>query len=269
MGRGDIVLALQPAEAGDTILHAQGREDAALDKVFPGHARDPAGQFPGHHIEDVVIGITRPESPGRLEVSQAMDQLGPAVSGVGPDHQVALAQGQAAAMHQQVAHRHVGRDIGVMHGELGQVFHHRLVPADLARLDQQGQAGRCIGLGVGGDGKQRRLIDRGGTAQTPDAIAFRQQGLAVPDDGQAQARLFESGHGPCDQILDIGEIRLSLGPGRARHHAAKGKSAAQACQGRPAGQKATHHGSPSGCLRQGIVQALPDGDLQIAHIACR
>ena len=62
---------------------------------------------------------------------------------------------QAAVVDQQVAHLHLARDPRVVHAELRQLFDHRVVPAQLAGIDQSREHAGGHGLGVGGDLEQR------------------------------------------------------------------------------------------------------------------
>ena len=48
------------------------------------------------------------------------------------EQQVAGAEPEAAAMDEQVADRHLARDPGIVHPEIGHVVDHLVVPADLA-----------------------------------------------------------------------------------------------------------------------------------------
>src|SRR5690606_24103076 len=98
-----------------------------------GGGRDLAGD----HVQQVVVGVAGTERIGRLDVPQAVDDVGAREQvGLGPQHQVAAALGQAAVVHQQVTDRHRAGDLGVAHGEARQVLHHRVVPAQLAGLHQ-------------------------------------------------------------------------------------------------------------------------------------
>ena len=111
------------------------------------------------------------------------------VVGLGPQHQVAGAQAQAAVVDQQVTHLHLLADPRVMHAEPGQVPLHRIIPAQLALLHQSRQQRGGHRLAVGGDLEQRVLVDAA-------AITARTFGALVD-----HPPLFDHGHGQPGQVL--------------------------------------------------------------------
>ena len=60
-----------------------------------------------------------------------------------------------AVVDQQIAHLHLARDPRVVHAELRQITRHRIVPAQLARIDQPREHAGRHRLAVRGDLEQR------------------------------------------------------------------------------------------------------------------
>ena len=77
-----------------------------------------------------------------------------------PPQQVAGAEPEPAAVHQQIANRQLARDERIPHLEPRQVAHDRRVPLDLALLDQQAERRRGEDLRVGRDAEQRAGVHR-------------------------------------------------------------------------------------------------------------
>ena len=63
-------------------------------------------------------------------------------------------------MHQQVADRHLARDVRIRHLKPRQVVDDRRVPPDLAFLDEHAERNRGEDLGVGRDAEERPAVDR-------------------------------------------------------------------------------------------------------------
>ena len=103
-------------------------------------------------------------------------------------------------MDQQIANRHLARDVGIGDAELRDVFHDPIVPLQLAVLDQQPQRHRGERLGRRGQREHRVLIDRIVAAQVLGTEAALVHDPIVLDDGDREARCapllacgFESG----------------------------------------------------------------------------
>ncbi len=109
-------------------------------------------------------------------------------------------------MHQQIAHRHHLRDGGIVHLEFGQIAHDRLVPPDLARIDQQRERSGGEGLAVRCDAEQGVGIDPIGPAEDAHAIALGEIGLARPHDRDRHARHLERGEEGLDERVDRGFV---------------------------------------------------------------
>jgi hypothetical protein len=88
---------------------------------------------------------------------------------------------------QQVAHLHLARDPGVVHAEIRQVFHDRIVPLELALVDEPSEHAGGHGLGVGGDLEQRVVVDRAAAAGDEFAGRADVGDLAVFHDTDRQA----------------------------------------------------------------------------------
>jgi hypothetical protein len=120
-------------------------------------------------------------------------------------------------VHQQVAHGHLARDVGVRHLEPRDIVDDRRVPPDLAFVDENPQRRRGEHLGVRRDAEERARIDRIRRADAADAVPLRHHDPAVLHDGQGNARDVERGHRAPDPRIGVGgqgRGRLS-GAGRA------------------------------------------------------
>jgi hypothetical protein len=63
-------------------------------------------------------------------------------------------------MNEQIAHRELARDVGIPHGECGQVADDRRIPVDLLLIDQQAERRRGKHFRVRRDAEQRPAVDR-------------------------------------------------------------------------------------------------------------
>ena len=104
-----------------------------------------------------------------------------------PQHQVAAAFRQAAVVHQQVADRHIPGHPRIVHRELRQVLHHRIVPAQPALLHQPRQHRAGHRLAVGSDLEQRLGGHRIAGAGHGFAETARVHHLAVLDHADRDA----------------------------------------------------------------------------------
>ena len=223
------------AEATDPASgQAQGREQFATDKLLVRRPARCGRHLPGNHVQQVVVGIAGAEPVGRRDVAQAADDVvaGEQV-GLRPQHQVAAALRQAAVVHQQVAHRHVAGDPRVVHGERRQVLHHRVVPIELALLDQARQHGGGHRLAVRRDLEQRRAGHRLAAAGHRLAMAAGVHHLAIGDHADRDAGQLVARDGRAHRRIDrLGAGRGGWGPGNCsvrqrQRHQQQGKEPAR------------------------------------------
>ena len=200
MAGGGTVAAAQRVGVEARAGHAQRGEEALLQEVGIGLARDLFDQRRGHRVEDVVVGVTLAHAALERNVLQPPHHLGVAVIAARPEQQVAGAQAQAAVVGQQVAHAHLRGDPGVGHAEARQVFDHLVFQRQPALVGQHRQRGGGEGLGVGSDRTQGVCVHLAGLAQLAHAPAAFEHDLAVLDHGhrdpghlEALAHLFDPG----------------------------------------------------------------------------
>ncbi len=174
----------------DTRLHADRREDPCLYEIFPGLAGNGLDQLARHRIQDVVVGETRAKARRGLQETDASHEVGAADPGRRHEHQVALAAAEAAAVHEQVAHRDLARDPGVVHSKVGEVIDDAVVPADLAFLDQDRERRGRKSLGRRADLEQRVGADGLRRAQLAHAVTAGEGHLAVLHDRDGGSRYF-------------------------------------------------------------------------------
>ena len=171
----------------DATIQAQWREDFRSNQFLVTRAAGGCGHFAGDDIEQVVIGVTGSKTVLWLDMAEpGKDICTREMIGFGPQHQIAAAFGQAAVVHEQVAHLHVLGDPGIEHAESRQVLGHRVIPAQLAGIDQAREQACRHGLAVRGDleqGLARDLLARTRFAFTGCA---RVNDLAVVDDADGE-----------------------------------------------------------------------------------
>ncbi len=173
---------------GDGLRHAGWHEDPVVDECLPGLAAHGLDQLTRHDVEHVVVGEARAEAGRRLQEAQAPHRIGAGDLGGRHEEQVTLPQSEAAAMHQQVADRHLARDPGVVHPEIRQVIDDRVVPVDLALVHEDRERGGREGLRGRTDLEQRVGVDRLRGVEAADAVSAGERDLAVLDDCDGGAR---------------------------------------------------------------------------------
>src|SRR5437667_11366665 len=98
-------------------------------------------------------------------------------------------------MAQEVANGDFLADVGVCDLEARKMLDDRVIPGQLAFLDEQRDAGRSERLGTGSNPKYRPFIHLWLFAKRPHAIAAGEYDVAVLDDGDGHARNFPIGQG--------------------------------------------------------------------------
>ncbi len=159
--------------------HSERREDPLPHELLPALAGDPRDHLPRHQVEQVVVRIPAAEARCRPQVADVPDDFVAREIGSGPEHQVARAQSEPAAMHQQVADGHLVSHIGVVHLELGHVVDHPVVPTDLPLVHQHRERRRGERLGIRRNAEQRFRRHRRRLPQLANPIALRQHDAAV------------------------------------------------------------------------------------------
>ena len=125
-------------------------------------------------------------------------------------------------MAEQVAEGHFLIDVGVVHLEGGKVLGNRIVPLDLALIDEQAQRRRRERLGDRADGEHRVCVHRHRLAELADAVALGDDYLVVLDHGQRQARNFPF----LERLLNVGMKFLErlVGPSGRRAEPSQAQS---------------------------------------------
>jgi hypothetical protein len=101
-----IVTRLENGVAGIGGFHAQRQENLLAHVVIPAFAADRCHHLACGQKHQIVVGESGAEAGSRLQVAQAIDDFFARKCGVRPEHQVAFAQPEAAAVAQQVADLH-------------------------------------------------------------------------------------------------------------------------------------------------------------------
>jgi hypothetical protein len=132
-------------------------------------------------------------------------------------------------MDEQVAHRHLARDVRVGHREPGQVAHDRRVPLELPFLDELRQQRRGERLGERRDAEARAGGDRLALAELLHPVPLRDHDAAVLHDGEADTRHVELAHRARDVRIEISgkrRRRLRGGGRRDRQRGGEGEDGA-------------------------------------------
>ena len=183
------------------------------DEILPALTGDLLDQLPGNGIEDIVIGIGRAETRLGLEKGDALDRLLARQIGARHEHQVALPQPQSAPVDQQVADRDLARDPRIVHAEPRHMLDNRIVPRNLALIDEHRQRGGGHRLAGRSRLKDGFGVDRRALAQLSHAPAARQRRPAVLDDRDRHADRADLLAQRLDAVADVGG---RLGPGGHR-----------------------------------------------------
>ena len=170
------------------VVHPQRCEHMGMHELLPRLAADRFDQLAGNHVEDIVVGITAAKTGRRLDEAQAPHRLLARQIAVGDEQKVARAKPEAAAMNEQIAHRHLARHPRIPHAEIGHMVDDLVVPFQLALVDQDGERGDGEGLARRAGAEDRVRADALGLADLAHAPALRERRLAILDDGDRHAR---------------------------------------------------------------------------------
>ena len=244
------VVGVQPIQVGNGVALTDGRKQPARHKIGPAHTRHTPDQETRHRVEDVVVGVAAAERTRGLQILQRVQRVLGGVRRVGDEQQVAGAHRQAAAVAEQVAHGHHLGDRGVVHAELAQVFHHGLVPADLAFVDQDGERRGGVGLGVRADGEAGVGVDRLRLAHRAYAITLHPGLGPGADDRHRDARHVEGLAHPFRLGVDEGGVEVQrrggvVGREGARQGEGGSRQGAYAEQVAAADDRRRHDDSPN------------------------
>ena len=172
------------------VEHAGRLEEVLADVVLIRLATHQVDHVAGDDVENVVVRVAAAEAGRGLDESQSLDDFGARQGAARNDQQIARAEAQPAAMHEQVAHGHLARDPRVVHLEAGNVIRDAVVPLELARIDQRRERrGRHRLAGRAGH-EDGVAVDFLGAAEFAHAESARERDLAVFDDGDRHARNF-------------------------------------------------------------------------------
>ncbi len=170
--RGDVAAGRGGGMPHVAAGHPDLGQNARGDEVLPGLTADRLDQLARDQIQHVVVGVRRAKAGGRLDESQPPRDLLAVVGGFRPPQQIAGAEAETAAVHQQVAHRDLARDERIPHRERRQIADHRRVPFELALLDQQAERRRRERLGVRRDPEQRARVHRRRVSELAHAVSL-------------------------------------------------------------------------------------------------
>src|SRR6266566_4046134 len=120
--------------------HSYAGENSRLHEVFPRLSGNRLDHLAGHKVEHVVIRVRTAKTRGGFDIAQPARDLFAVIRGRRPPEEIAGAESQTAAMHEEVADRELARDEGVVHRKARQVVDDRRVPAELSVLDQDPSA---------------------------------------------------------------------------------------------------------------------------------
>ena len=90
-------------------------EHVVSGKLLPGFARDFFDQLTRHHVQNVVVGIGAAEAGRGFDVAQPPHRFGAAQVRARHEQQIPRAEPQAAAVHEQIANRHLAGHPRVIH----------------------------------------------------------------------------------------------------------------------------------------------------------
>ena len=197
------------------VQHACRLEDVLADIVFIRLATHQVDHVTRHDVENVVVRVAAAEAGRGLDESQALDDFGARQGAARYHQQIARTEPQPAAMHQQIAHRHLARDPRVVHLEAGNQIRDAIVPLELARIDQRRERRRRHGLAGRAGHEDGVAVDFLGAAEFAHPETARESDLAILNDGNRHARNFSSlAHGFDARFELCGRRR----PGRQRQN---------------------------------------------------
>jgi hypothetical protein len=193
--RGMVVGMLRVSAGKVARDHAQGLKDPRADGILPRAAVDRLDKITCDHEHDVIILVFAAQGLVSIEIGQPRDEVLAGDLAVIPHHVVA---GQAGAMCHHVAWGdRLSRD-RVAHPEAGQIGSYRLVPLQLAFLDQRPHHERGKRLRARRDGEERPGRDRQILLDVAMSKSLGVDHLALLDDGDRQAGDLEV----LDRLLD-------------------------------------------------------------------
>ncbi|CAL9435487.1 hypothetical protein SUDANB67_03453 [Nocardiopsis dassonvillei] len=143
---------------GGGVVHPQRREDPLVQVVGEGPPADHLDQAGGDLEVGVVVLPPGAGFGGQTRVAQVLDGLAQGEGAPAPAVGGELGVGHAGGLVEQLADGDPRR-AGVGHRELGQVLPHRVVQAELSRLDQLEDRQRGEGLAHRGHGHGCALGD--------------------------------------------------------------------------------------------------------------
>src|SRR3546814_1267322 len=124
----------------------------------------------------IVIGEARAKTRLGFQKGDALDRLPAGEVGARHEHQIALPQPQTAAMDEQVADGDLARYPRVVHAKPGHMVDNRIVPPDLALVDEDGERRGGHRLAGRAGLEQGLRIDRRRVAEPARPPATREGG---------------------------------------------------------------------------------------------
>ncbi len=192
----------RPVRVGDTVVHAERRQQFLLEVVRERLARHARHDLARHDVQQVVVRELGTKARCRLEVRQRADDFRGRCIAVREHQQVAGAERQAAAMGQQVADREFPCHPRVAQPKFREVIDDAVVESELAVVDEQRKRRSGERLRHRTDLKQRVFVHLGAAAGLGDPVARGMSKLAVVYDRHRHARRIEGLHGPLDGLVD-------------------------------------------------------------------
>lgn len=201
---------------GHRTRHAGGLEDALAHEDFPRLASDFLDELARDGVQHVVVRVAAAEAGRGLDVAQGTHGVGAAARRGRDEHQVARPQPQAAAVDEQVAHRHLVGDPRVVHAEPRHVVDDLVVPVQLAVVDEHGKRGGGDRLAGRTGGEDRVGVHALGRTEAAHAVALGQRTLAVLDDRDRHARHAMCPHRGVDARIQVRGRRGECGTRQQR-----------------------------------------------------
>ncbi len=212
---GDVADRRDRPRADLAAIHPQRREHFLAQQLIVRLATGGSGDLARDHIHQVVVGVAAAEAGDRPEMGQAGDDVLPGETvGLGPQHQVARPQAEAAVVDQQVTHLHLLRHPRVMHAELRHVLDDRVIPAQCTALDQAREQRGGHRLAVGGDLEEGVRVDGVAAAGDPLAGSAFVHDAPILHHGHGQARQRGAHPGLVEHPVERRRRRRRSGAGR-------------------------------------------------------
>ena len=163
----------------DGARDAERSEDPLAHEVLPGLPGDELDRVAGARVHQVVVEEGAAQRLRWLEQPKPLEELLAREVRLVPDGVVA---GDSGPVGEHVPDRHRGVELVVVEANARDVLPHRLVPVELALLDEQAGRHRGEELGVGGDGYEGLRRERELLAVVTKAIPLREDELALDHD---------------------------------------------------------------------------------------